>query len=166
MAGYSHSELFQILYPFLLSFGFNDFCEMVMNNEEIDETVWLLQWLTSDLELPIGNEDLTRFVKALNLIGPDVMGLIDDNQSVESLSNFSDTDEEEDEGLKLGLPRGLYRTLLPLPKSVPDNSFIDSQEILPLPFGIVNGPSIFQNSIQNVTREVQDDIQSDSETIN
>ncbi|MCO5600314.1 hypothetical protein L7F22_054424 [Adiantum nelumboides] len=104
---------------------FEGFTTMVGVLDDFDELEWLLRWLFIDLDLEIHQGDYRKYLISLieclsddegeeSLLGSENSGQVSMSDSELEIDCIALDDEEEiDEGVLLGLPRGLYRMLLP-----------------------------------------------------
>ncbi|MCO5553348.1 hypothetical protein L7F22_006869 [Adiantum nelumboides] len=93
--------------------------------DDFFEMEWLLRWLFIDLDLEVHQGDYRRYLISLieclsddegeeSLLGSEDSGQVSMSDSELEIDCIALDDEEEiDEGVLLGLPRGLYRMLLP-----------------------------------------------------
>ncbi|MCO5591083.1 hypothetical protein L7F22_045060 [Adiantum nelumboides] len=99
--------------------------------DDVSEMEWLLRWSFIDLDLEIHQGDYRRYVAILHEClsddeREDSLPKSDDSSEVSMMDLGIELDiialidgEEIDEGELLGLPRGLYRLLLPQEQGVP-----------------------------------------------
>ncbi|MCO5563585.1 hypothetical protein L7F22_017230 [Adiantum nelumboides] len=118
----SSDYLFYVFHPFVRRIGFTT---MVRVLDDFDELEWLLRWLFINLDLEVHQGDYKRYLISLikclsddegeeSLLGSEDSGqdsMLDHELEIDSIA--LDDEEEIDEGVLLGLPRGLYRMLLP-----------------------------------------------------
>ncbi|KAI5057378.1 hypothetical protein GOP47_0027393 [Adiantum capillus-veneris] len=125
--------------------------------EDLYEVEWLLRWWAMGFDLEVHDWDYLRFLITL-------FGYFCENDPVAFMEMFPVLDEDimadpledlefitlddEDEGVPLGLPRGLYHVLLPR-----QHAAIQYGQALPYggslqraaPFGLANAPALFRN---------------------
>ncbi|MCO5607667.1 hypothetical protein L7F22_061865 [Adiantum nelumboides] len=123
--------------------------------DDFSEMEWLLRWLFIDLDLEIHQGDYRRYLISLieclsddegeeSLLGSEDSGQVSMSDSELEIDCIALDDEEEiDEGVLLGLPRGLYRMLLPRDQGIVLYSQAQPYGNLPpvLPFGLANAPA-------------------------
>ncbi|MCO5551901.1 hypothetical protein L7F22_005408 [Adiantum nelumboides] len=122
-----------------------------------------VQWeVSEDLDLEIHQADYKRYLISLieclsddegeeSLLGSEDSGQVSMSDSKLEIDCIALDDEEEiDEGVLLGLPRGLYRMLLPR-----DQGIVLYRQAQPygnlqpvLPFGLANAPAYFRHIFQ------------------
>ncbi|MCO5570964.1 hypothetical protein L7F22_024694 [Adiantum nelumboides] len=123
--------------------------------DDFSEMEWLLRWLFIDLDLEIHQGDYRRYLISLieclsddegeeSLLGSEDSGQVSMSDYELEIDCVALDDEEEiDEGVLLGLPRGLYRMLFPR-----DQGIVLYRQAQPygnlqpvLAFGLANAPA-------------------------
>ena len=147
----SYHSLFVKFHCFVVPLGWDFMLDLVTVPTYEEESEWLLRWLTAGETLEVHEVDYTRLVTALSSVGSELLEIygfqssFSDNLSEHSFYSCDELaylDEEiVDEGEPLGLPQGLYHTLLPRERDMGSHAGPSTSV---LPFGLVSEPRTFE----------------------
>ena len=116
-------DLYAVLNPFVINIGWDFLIDIAsMNMNDLEEAEWLLRWLTAGYDLPMTKNEYGMVVWILAYSGHYFFDYLNYDSDVSSNSSYHPSDneleyatEDEDEGLALNMPPGLYRQLFPRP---------------------------------------------------